>query len=53
MGNPFGVVLLIIIITLILSIILGIISKSKIKYLYPLISSITFIPTVFIIMNQH
>ena len=50
--NPFGMVLLIILLTFILSIIIGIILKNKIKYLYPMIISLLFIPTVFIYYNE-
>ena len=52
MNNPFGMVFMIILITLILSIIVGIILKSKIKYLYPVIISLLFIPSVFIYYNE-
>lgn len=45
-------VLLIIVITFILSIILGIFSKDKIKYLYPFLISSLFIPSVFIYYNS-
>ena len=48
-NNPFGMVLFIILGTFILSIIFGMLLDKKIKYLYPVITSIIFIPTV--IMN--
>ena len=47
-----GMILLIILATLLLSIIMGSISKEKIKYLYPIIVSILFIPSVFIYYNE-
>ena len=50
--EPMGTVLLMLIITLILSTILTIISKNKIKYLYPIIISILFLPTIFIYYNE-
>ena len=50
--EPIGTVMLIILITLILSILLSIVSKNKIKYLYPLIVSILFIPSIFIYYNE-
>lgn len=50
--DAMGMVLLIIITTFILSIILATISKEKIKYLYPLVISILFIPSVFIYYNE-
>ena len=50
--DPMGMVLIIILATLILSIIIGSISKEKIKYLYPIIIAILFIPSVFIYYNE-
>ena len=50
--DMMGLVLLIIMITFILSIIIGGISKEKIKYVYPIIISIVFIPSVFIYYNE-
>ena len=50
--NPIGIIFIIILITFILSIILGCISKEKIKYLYPIFVSILFIPSVFIYYNN-
>lgn len=51
-ADTMGLIVLIILSTFILSFILGIISKEKIKYLYPIIISIIFIPTVFIYYND-
>ena len=50
--DAMGMVLLIIVSTLLLSIIIGSISKEKIKYLYPIIVAILFIPSVFIFYNE-
>lgn len=50
--DAMGMVLLIIITTFILSITLAVISKEKIKFLYPLLISILFIPSVFIYYNE-
>lgn len=50
--NAMGMVLLMVFLTLVLSIILGIISKERIKYLYSIIISILFIPSVFIYYNE-
>ena len=51
--DAMGMVFLIIIVTFILSIITAIISKYKTKYLYPLLTALLFIPSVWIyIMNQ-
>ena len=53
-GNigALAMVFLLLLITLILSIIMGSISKEKIKYIYPIVISILFIPTVFIYYNE-
>ncbi len=50
--DMMGLVVLIILLTFVLSIILTIISKNIIKYFYPIIISILFIPTVFIYYNE-
>lgn len=50
--DAIGMVLLIIIATFILSTIMGTISKEKIKYLYPIIVAIVFIPSIFIYYNE-
>ena len=50
--EPIGTVMLILLVTLILSILLSIISKNKIKYLYPFIISVLFIPSIFIYYNE-
>ena len=50
--DAMGMVFLIICATLILSIIIASISKEKIKYLYPIIVSILFIPSIFIYYNE-
>ena len=53
-GNigTLGMVFLLLVTTFILSIIIGAISKNKIKYLYPIAVSILFIPTIFIYYNE-
>ena len=50
--DPMGMVFFIWLSVLILSIIIGSISKEKIKYFYPIIISILFIPSVFIYYNE-
>lgn len=50
--DTMGMVLLILLSTLLLSIIIVTISKEKIKYLYPIIISVLFIPSVFIYYNE-
>jgi len=50
--DAIGVVLMLIFVTLIISTLLGCISKYKIKYLYPVVIAVLFIPTVFIYYNE-
>ena len=50
--DAIGMVFLIILMTFLLGIIMGCISKSKIKFLYPVIVAILFIPSVFIYYNE-
>jgi len=50
--DAMGMVLLIILATFVLSLILGIISKNKFRYFYPVITSIIFIPSIFIYYNE-
>ena len=50
--DTMGMVLLIILATLILAIILGIISNNKIKYVYPILVAILFIPSIWIYYNE-
>lgn len=50
--DAMGMVVIIILVTFILSNILSSISKNKIKYLYPVIVAIIFIPSVFIYYNE-
>lgn len=49
--DMMGMVLLIIISTFVLSVIMGSFSKEKIKYLYPIIVAVIFIPTVMLYYN--
>lgn len=51
-ADTIGMVFWIIVSTFILSIVIGSISKEKIKYLYPIIIAILFIPSVFIHYNE-
>ena len=50
--DVIGMVLFLVLITFILSIILGSITGKKIKYFYPLVVSIVFIPSIFIYYNE-
>lgn len=50
--DAMGMVLLIWLSTIILGMIIAIISNKKIKYLYPIVIAILFIPSVFIYYNE-
>lgn len=50
--DAIGMVFLIILVTFLLSIIIGSISDKEIKYLYPVMAAISFIPSVFIYYNE-
>ena len=50
--DAIGMVLLIWLSTIILGMIIAIISNKKIKYLYPIVIAILFIPSVFIYYNE-
>lgn len=47
-----GMVVLINLATLLLSAVIGLISDKKMKYLYPIITAILFVPSVFIYYNE-
>lgn len=51
-SDAIGMVFLIIVSTLVLSLVLGIISRNSLKFLYPLITAVTFVPSVFIYYNS-
>jgi len=50
--DAIGMVLIIIVVTSLLSTLIGSISKEKIKYLYPVVIATLFIPSVFIYYNE-
>lgn len=50
--DPMAMVLMIILGTVILSILLSCLSKNKIKYLYPVVIAVLFIPSVFVFYNE-
>ena len=50
--EPMGMVLMMLIFTFILSFCLGVVGKHKIKYLYPFVIAILFLPSVFIFYNE-
>lgn len=51
-ADTMGMIVLIIISVFVLSILIGCLSKEKVKYLYPIVISILFIPSVFIYYND-
>ena len=51
-NDMIGLILFIIIVTFILSFVLGLISREKFKYIYPLVICILFLPSVFIYYNE-
>ena len=50
--DAMGMVLLIILVTFALSLILGINSRNKIRYFYPLVTAVIFIPSIYIYYNE-
>lgn len=50
--DMMGMVLIIIIVTFILSIFMGMFSKIKFKYIYPILISILFIPSAYLYYNN-
>ena len=50
--DMMGLVVILLFTTFILSIVLGLISDNKIKYLYPIVVALIFIPTIFIYYNE-
>lgn len=50
--DTMGLILLITLLTLIISLIYGFIAEKNIKYLYPVLVAIVFIPTIFIYYNE-
>ena len=50
--DAIGMVVLIILATFVLSLILGSISENKLRFIYPLLVAILFIPSVFIYYNE-
>ena len=50
--DAMGMVVLIILAALLLSVIIGIISRNKIRYLYPIVIAILFLPSVYIYYNE-
>lgn len=50
--DMMGLVVLIILATLLVSLVIGIVVDKKIKYLYPIITAVLFVPSVFIYYNE-
>lgn len=50
--DAMGMVVLILFVTFILSIVITIISKEKLKYFYPVLVAIIFIPSIYIYYNE-
>ena len=50
--DAIGMVVLIILATFVLSLVLGSISENKLRFIYPLLVAILFIPSVFIYYNE-
>ncbi len=50
--DAMGMVFLILVSVLVLSLVMGIVSKEKLKYLYPVVVAVAFIPSVFIWYNE-
>lgn len=50
--DAMGMVVIILFTTFILSIIIASVSKEKMKYLYPIVVAILFIPSIFIYYNE-
>ena len=51
-SGAMGMIMLMVLATMMLSVVLGSISKHKIKYLYPLVIALLFIPSVFLYYNE-
>ncbi|MBQ6930745.1 MAG: hypothetical protein IJN38_01315 [Clostridia bacterium] len=50
--DAMGMVVLIILSTLFLSFVIGVLSNNALKYLYPIVTAVVFIPSVFIYYNE-
>ena len=50
--DAMGMVVLIILVTYLLSVIMGAVSSEKVKYLYPIVIAIIFIPSVYLHYND-
>ena len=50
--DVMGMVFLIILATFVLSMVIGSVSNEKVKYLYPIIVAVVFVPSVYIYYNE-
>lgn len=50
--DAMGMVFTIVLATLLLSFIIGVLSNNALKYLYPIVTAVVFIPSVFIYYNE-
>lgn len=50
--GPLGMVFLLLLTTLILSIVVGTVSKNKFKYFYPVLTVVLFMPSIVIYYNE-
>ena len=50
--SPIGMVILLLLFTFLLAVLLGLLSGSKLKYLFPAAAALLFIPSVFLYYNE-
>lgn len=51
-SGEMGMIMLMVLATMMLSVVLGSVSKYKVKYLYPVVIALLFIPSVFLYYNE-
>lgn len=51
-SGEMGMIMLMVLATMMLSVVLGSVSKYKIKFLYPVVIALLFIPSVFLYYNE-
>ncbi|MBP5661696.1 MAG: hypothetical protein J6X30_00905 [Clostridia bacterium] len=52
LNNPMGMVLLILLLTFALSALLGGLSRLRVKFLYPVLTALLFLPSVWLFYNE-
>lgn len=50
--GAIGMVIVILLATLLLALLLGVVSRSKLKFIYPFVIALLFVPTVWIYYNE-